>query len=445
MWPKGSSTKIYLLLDWVGGLIAWSSFFYFRKISELKSLSVEQVFLDDRYFLGITIIPLLGLVGWAVLGSYLPIYKRSRWHVLNETIIGVLLGSLILLFTVLVDDEALQYYTYLRSFIALFILHLSVFVIIRMSYLTFISRKFKAGKIRLKTLGIGDKKLLLSNLLPYHELQRVIAIDDLKSEIENLKYYEEILLTSVDTFILNEIQNVAYKIQDQCEIKVIDAPNIDLQLMSKLEYDYVNEMLTFKIDNMPQWQMNLKRIIDIVISSIAIIVLTPVSLVLGLLIKIGSSGNVLFFQERIGKGMLPFQIIKFRTMYAAAEENGPQLSHARDERITAIGRTLRKYRLDEIPQFVNVIKGEMSIVGPRPERMYYINQIKEHSGHVNRLYNVRPGITSWGQVKYGYASSIDSIVKRLRFDLLYVENRSLFLDFKIMFYTILVLIKGEGR
>lgn len=445
MWPKESSTKFYLFLDWVGGLIAWSSFFYFRKVFAHKDLSMEQIFVDDRYFLGVGIIPVLGVIGWAILGSYQPIYKRSRWNVLNETLIGILLGSLILLLTVLVDDEALQHFSYLKSFVILFLLHFIVFVIIRMTYLTFVSRQFKSGEIKLRTLGIGDEKMIQSSLQPYHQLNRVVGLNDFNNDIESLNNCEEIILTSLDADLLNRIKNIAYHYSPQCDIKVIGPPNIDFHLMSKLDYDYVNEIFTLRLDNMPQWQQNIKRLIDIIISTIAIVILAPFCLILFLLIQSGSHGHALFLQERIGKGMRPFNIIKFRTMYDNAEENGPQLSHAQDGRITSIGKILRKYRLDEIPQFINVIKGDMSIVGPRPERMHYIEQILEQSEHVSRLYSVRPGITSWGQVKYGYASSIESILKRLRYDLLYIENRSLLLDFKIMFYTILVLIKGEGR
>ena len=132
-------------------------------------------------------------------------------------------------------------------------------------------------------------------------------------------------------------------------------------------------------------------------------------------------------------------------MFKNSENNGPQLSSQNDKRITPIGKIMRKSRLDEIPQFFNVIKGEMSLVGPRPERQHYINLILEQAPHYKHIKKVKPGITSWGQVKYGYAENVDEMISRLKFDLLYVENMSLLLDFKILFYTIIIMLKGSGK
>jgi exopolysaccharide biosynthesis polyprenyl glycosylphosphotransferase len=196
---------------------------------------------------------------------------------------------------------------------------------------------------------------------------------------------------------------------------------------------------------MPAWQFALKRLVDIVFSGVALVLLSPFLLVLAVLVKTSSPGPVFFRQERIGRHGKPFKIIKFRSMYCDAEKKGPQLSSATDPRITPIGRFLRRARLDELPQFWNVLKGEMSLVGPRPERQFFIDRITEVAPHYRHLHKVRPGITSWGQVKFGYAENVDQMVRRLKYDILYIENMSLAVDLKILAYTVIIMLKGDGK
>ena len=196
---------------------------------------------------------------------------------------------------------------------------------------------------------------------------------------------------------------------------------------------------------MPVWQRTFKRIFDIVASIIALVLLTPLFILLGVLVKLSSPGPILFKQNRIGKKGRLFKIIKFRTMLINSEKNGPQLSSSNDPRITNIGRFMRKSRLDEFLQFYNVLIGDMSIVGPRPERQFFINQIIEREPQFLELTKVRPGITSWGQVKYGYAENVDQMLDRMKYDLLYLKNRSISLDFKIMLYTVIIIFKGVGK
>jgi len=196
---------------------------------------------------------------------------------------------------------------------------------------------------------------------------------------------------------------------------------------------------------MPYWQKFIKRGMDIFFSIIALVLLFPFFIAIGIAVKMNSKGPIFFLQERIGLRGVPFKIIKFRSMRADAEKSGPQLSSDIDDRRTSVGIFLRQTRLDELPQFINVLLGQMSLVGPRPERQFFIDQIIEKSPIYKRLHRVKPGITSWGQIKYGYAQDVSEMIDRMKYDILYLENMSLGLDIKIMFNTVLIMIQGRGK
>ena len=187
-----------------------------------------------------------------------------------------------------------------------------------------------------------------------------------------------------------------------------------------------------------------KTVIDYSIAMLCLLLSIPVLLILAMAIKISGNGPVIYSQERIGKSGKFFKIYKLRSMYHGTEDGVPLLSGKNDKRITVVGRFMRKHKFDEIPNFINVLKGEMSLIGPRPEQKYFVDQIILKAPHYIKLQNIKPGITSWGQVKYGYASNIDAMIERLEYDLYYIENRSLWFDLKVALYTIKIIFKGEG-
>jgi exopolysaccharide biosynthesis polyprenyl glycosylphosphotransferase len=196
---------------------------------------------------------------------------------------------------------------------------------------------------------------------------------------------------------------------------------------------------------MARWQYIVKRLVDIVVSSFVLVLFSPLYLFVAIRVKLCSAGPVFYSQERIGLHGRPFRIHKFRSMYVNAETNGPRLSSQDDPRITSWGKVMRKWRLDELPQFYNVLKGEMSLVGPRPERRYYIDQILNITSDYKHLHRVKPGITSLGMVKFGYAENIHQMIARMKYDLIYIENMSLMLDVQILLYTLRTIVQGRGK
>jgi exopolysaccharide biosynthesis polyprenyl glycosylphosphotransferase len=469
---KRKAISYLVLLDYLAAVLAWVIAWAYRHEIILNERFWDTLSsLETRdYLFSIIVIPGFWLLLYLLSGTYFDLYRKSRLNEVNRTLISCILGTIVISLFAFTND-AVDYSAYFIKMTGRYLfIHTAFALTFRFFILNRVKKNLVSGKVGFNTLIIGgnykaidiykqvtESPKVLGNIFKgfiysnrevsngmSEYLPQLGSLDNLEDIIDEHEIEEVIVaVDSSEHYLLeNIVTRLSYR---PVVVKVLPDMYDIISGSVKTSNVYDAVLIHIHPDLMPDWQRVCKRAIDIFCSLFAIIILVPVYVFAAIKVKLSSPGPVFYRQQRIGLFGKPFYIYKFRSMHINAEVNGPALSSKEDNRITPWGKIMRKWRIDEIPQFFNILKGDMSLVGPRPERKHFIDIISESHPHYRYLHKVKPGLTSWGMVQYGYAENVGEMITRMKYDLLYIENCSLALDIKIMLYTFMVIFQGRGK
>lgn len=468
---KRSAIRQLVLLDYVASALAWFTLWMYRQhlLTKVDYLETLQKFHFRDYINTLLFVPAGWLFAYLMSGTYFDLYRKSRLNEINRTLISCIIGCILVSVISFAKDTG-DYYFFINEFTHYLLIHTLYALVFRLYILYRVKVNLSKGTVGFNTLIIGgnqqainiykqvlDNPKVLGNIFfgfIYSSKEASNGMTKYLPQLGHLSQLEEIIdkhnieevIVAVDSSEHHLLENIVTRLCYRPVVVKVLPDYYDIisgSVKTSNVYDAV--LIHIHPDLMPDWQRVWKRAIDIIISTLALIILSPLLLFTAIMVKFSSKGSIFYKQDRIGIFGRPFRIFKFRSMYMEAEQAGPALSSKMDPRITKWGRFMRKWRIDELPQFVNIIKGEMSLVGPRPERKYYIDIISDTHAHYKYLHKVKPGLTSWGMVQFGYAENVEEMIERMKYDLLYIENCSLALDIKIILYTFMVIFQGRGK
>jgi len=470
---KRRAIIILIVIDYLTAIAAWLVFWLYRQ--HLLHQAFPEIYPKERnwsardYSISFLMIPVFWVFLHYLSGAYFDLYRKSRLIEIYRSIIISIIGSLLIGMVAFSNDTGSFKY-FFEITLWYFVTHLFFLLTSRLLWLHKIKRDLLKRKVVYKTLIVGgngkatkvyneiknnphvlgnevvgfvsvDKNVTPLNIVNVPELGNIESLEDIIKQHK----IEEVVI-AVESHEHSKLEHLLTRLSySPIIIKVLPDLYDIISGSVRINNVYAPLLISIHPELLPDWQKVCKRVLDFTISGLCLLLLSPVYLFAALKVRLSSPGPIFYKQERIGLFGQPFCIYKFRSMYLNAEEGGPALSSDEDQRITKWGKIMRKWRIDELPQFYNILKGDMSLVGPRPERKFFIDKITPSHPHYKYLHRVKPGLTSWGMVQYGYAENIDQMIDRMKYDLLYIENCSIALDIKISLYTIKVIFQGRGK